>query len=201
MSKGDRDNEAKRLNNWRIKLQVQLEELQAQIHECKDAINAIVHNDRRNMKEHTLQDLISIACTLIQDKPGAGQRKPEAEGPDLITELEVRSDKVKDIISHLDKKLESTKVHKDEDYQEEDSISFISDMFTDLTIASDRVLKWKDNKEHTDFFISRDKLAGEYQFYQDLIQAPSKQSKTKSKQKRKERDKERAKAVEWALNC
>jgi hypothetical protein len=113
----------------------------------------------------------------------------------------VRSDKVKDIISHLDKKLESTKVHKDEDYQEEDSISFISDMFTDLTIASDRVLKWKDNKEHTDFFISRDKLAGEYQFYQDLIQAPSKQSKTKSKQKRKERDKERAKAVEWALNC
>jgi hypothetical protein len=171
--------------------------LQAQIYECKDAINAIIHNGQRKTKEHTFQDFINIACTLIQDKPGAGQRKPGAESLELITELEVRSDKVKEIISHLDKKLKSTGVH--EDCQEEDSISFISDMFTDLTVASDKVLKWKD-KEHTNLFISRDKLAGGYQFYQDLIQVLSKQCKTKSKQRRKEINKERAKAAEWALN-
>jgi len=91
------------LRNKKDKLQVQLEEVKAQIQECHDAINVFSNNNGIKTEEYTHQDFVNIACTLIQDKPGIGQRKTGVETPELISELEIRSKKVKTIVLDLDK--------------------------------------------------------------------------------------------------
>jgi len=55
----------------------------------------------------------------------------------------------------------------------------------------------RNNKEEPTEIISRDKLAGEYQFYQDIIQALRKTFKPIHKNIKEEK----ARALEWALNC
>jgi hypothetical protein len=84
MSKGDRGDILPQLSNRRYKMQVQLEEIQAQIQECKDAINALSYKTGITIDEYTYQDFVNIARTLIQDKWGLGQRKPGAEAPELV---------------------------------------------------------------------------------------------------------------------
>jgi hypothetical protein len=80
-----------------------MEDLRNQVQEINEAISC--NNNEVNIREYTHQNFINIARTLIQDKPGVGQRKPGMETSELLDKLEARSEKVKSIISYLDKNL------------------------------------------------------------------------------------------------
>ena len=113
-----------------------------------------------NAENYTSQDFIHIARALVQDNPGPGQRKPGAETPDLILELQTRSNKAKEIISRLDHRLD----------KEEDIESYLSE---DISLLS-----YKETLQgitpRSNIYTDRDKLAEKYQFYQDILQALTK---------------------------
>jgi len=182
-----------RLKNRRNKLQAELEELRNQIQEIDEAIHQISYaNSNLSSREYMQQDFINIARTLVQDQPGPGQRKTGAEAQDLINELLERSWKAKQVISDLDKELETG----------EHSISYSSSdadkTFSNITVNSCK-RNIQDNNRRAQTYLSRDKLAGEYQFYQDLLQALHKKSKVKIKQHKNIKE-EKARAFDWAEN-
>jgi len=182
-----------RLKNRRNKLQAELEELGNQIQDIHEAIHQISYASNNSFsREYTQQDFINIARTFVQDQPGPGQRKPGAETQDLINELLKRSRKAKQVISDLNKELE----------MDEHSISYSSSVadetFSNITINSCK-RNTQDNNRRAQTYLSRDKLAGEYQFYQDLLQALHKRSKVKIEQHKNIKE-EKARALEWAEN-
>ena len=98
------------LENRKNKLQNQME-LTEQVEEIIQIINAIVWRPTKqgsNAENYSPQDFVHKVRPLVQDNQGQGQRKPGAEAPELITELQVRSNKVKRIIASLDQKYRKT---------------------------------------------------------------------------------------------
>jgi hypothetical protein len=73
----------------------------------------------------------------------------------------------------------------------------------DETLSNITIISYKsntqDNNRGAQTYLSRDQLAGEYQFYQDLSQALHEKSKVKIGQHKNIKE-EKARALEWAEN-